>query len=212
MSWCPLISPPLTGGGHRRATFSHELLEQHAVVHEPLPQVLGVGKVCVSLMALLGGMGGVIMLNDLGVVGGDELGAVVEVPDGVDGVATLVHHVHDEPICLVQGRPGAIDEVGLHGLPASRVALAGRGLQRTDIEPIAPVRDLAQVPRRIALAAAYAHLAFVLGSESLLQVGAATTPGIPYREQHGRLKHNDPDDDLDDDDGVHDGPQTPSIA
>jgi len=194
--------------GHRRAA-SHELVEQHAVMHERLAQMLGVGQVWVQMMALPGSVGGAVMLNGLGMVGGDELGTFVEIPDGVDRVATLVHHIHDKPVCLVKGRPGPVDEVGLHGLPASEVTLAGRGLQRANVKPIAPIHDCAEVPRRIALTAACTHLALVLGTESLLQVDAATTPRIPYHEQHGRPEHNDPNGDLDDDDGVHDQPPHP---
>jgi hypothetical protein len=70
----------------------HEFLEQRAVVHERLSQFLGVGLTRVFLMGLSSGMRGPVVLNDLRMVRGNELGTFTEV---LHRVATIVHHVCD---------------------------------------------------------------------------------------------------------------------
>jgi len=116
------------------------------------------------------------VFHDLRVIGGQQLGALTEV---LHRVAAIAHHVPDELVGLGQRRSGPVDELGLHGLPALGVAVAGRGLQRADVEPVTPIGDLTEVLVRVTFAAACPHLALVLRSESLLQVGAATPPGNP---------------------------------
>ncbi len=184
----------------------HEFVEQRAVVHERLPQILGVPGARAVVMDLLGVMPGAVVLHDLRVIGGHQLGTVAEV---FHRVATIAHHLGDQLICLVQGRSGSVDELGLHSLPALGVTLASRGFQFVDVEPVTPIRDLAQVLICGALAAARLDLARVFGPESLVEARAATLQGIPHREHHQPREYEDPDDDLDDDDGVHDEPPQP---
>jgi hypothetical protein len=157
-------------------------------------------------MDLLGGMPGAVVLHDLWVIGGHQLGTVAEV---FHRVAAIAHHLGNQLVCLVQGRSGSVDELGLHSLPALGVTLASRRFQFVDVEPVTPIRNLAQVLIRGALAAARLHLTGVFGPESLLQAGAATPQGIPHREHHNPREHEDPDDDLNDDNGVHDKPPQP---
>ncbi|HEX2289969.1 MAG TPA: hypothetical protein VHH53_07205 [Pseudonocardiaceae bacterium] len=145
------------------------------------------------------------MLNNLRVIRGNKLSALAEV---LHRVAAIVHDIRHEPVSFVQGSPGPIDELGLDGFPAPGVAVAGRRLQLADVEPIAPIGDLAQVLQGVALATARLHLTFVLGSESLLQAGAPTPAGIHYHEDHNRGQHDNTNDDQEDD-GVHGMPPHP---
>src|SRR5918997_2441033 len=156
-------------------------------------------------MGLTGGMGSPVVLDNLRVIRGNELGTLTEV---LHRVTAIMHHVRHEPVGFVQGSPGPIDELGLHGIPASGVAVAGRGLQLADVELIASIGDLAQVLQGVALAAARLHLPFVLGSESLLQAGAPAPASFQYREDHNRGQHDDTYDDHEDD-GVHGTPPHP---
>jgi hypothetical protein len=100
---------------------------------------------------------------------GSQLGTFGEV---LDAVAAVVHHVRDQLVRLIQRSSGAVDELGLHGLPAWGAVVA---------EELICVTFAAVCP----------HLACVAGSESLPQVGAVPPPGTPDREQHDRDHRGD---------------------
>jgi hypothetical protein len=187
------LLPPWIFGG--LTPVLHELVEQGAVVHERLAQLFGTDAMSVRVsggcVALPGGMRGPVMLNDLGMVGGDELSALTEV---AHGVAAVLHHVNDQPVRLIQRTAGLVDEIGLHRLPASGVAIAGRGIELPDVESVSPTGHVAQVPLRITFAASGGYLAVVLGTEPLLQVRPAAPAG-GYRQRHDDRKYDDPEDD-----------------
>ena len=67
-------------------------------MHERLPQLLGAYGTRTTVMIPAGGMRGAVMLDDPGVVRGDELGPCTEV---LHWVATIVHHVRDQPVGVV---------------------------------------------------------------------------------------------------------------
>jgi len=121
----------------------HQLIKQRAVMYECLTQLFGVGAFPGSVMArgvaLPGGMCRAVVLNDLWMVSGDELGSLVEV---LHRVATVLHHVGHQPVCLIQRAPGLVDEVTLHGFPALGVAIAGRGVKLANVKLVAPIGNV----------------------------------------------------------------------
>jgi hypothetical protein len=63
-----------------------------------------------------------VVLDDVRMVDGDVRGTLFEV---LDRVATLLHHRLDLTVRARDRGARIVDELGLHGLPAVEVALAG---------------------------------------------------------------------------------------
>ena len=87
-----------------------------------------------------------------------------------DGVAAVAHDLHHERVGLADGRSGLVDEAALRGPPAIGVAVAGRGVELADLEPVVALAALEQLRLSLLAVASLGDGPLVLGAEALLQL------------------------------------------
>jgi hypothetical protein len=95
-----------------------QVLEERTVVEDGFAEILGGGFAAAVSEGDL--VGCAIVFDDAGMVDREIGGALLEVGDGI---AASGHEEIDEPVCLVDGLSGSVDEAGLDGAPLGDEAL-----------------------------------------------------------------------------------------
>jgi hypothetical protein len=157
----------------RRATVLDQLSEQRAVVHHPLPQLLGRG------LALLRESGDVVALavvvQRVGVVDGQQTRLLVE---PLRRVAPLAHHRGHEIVGLGHGGLRVVDEPRLHLLPRLLVPLPRRRVEGADLQLRPLLVPLGELTLRLRSAALLLHGAVVLRAVHLLEFLPTPCPSL----------------------------------
>jgi hypothetical protein len=170
----------------RRRRRLQQFVEQRAVMHECLPQVLGAGLPV--QLAQRDRVRGAVVVHHHGVVHRQVRSLRLEVRHGI---AAAHHDVAHQQVGLGHGRTRAVDEAALHALPFHAEALRLVRRQGHDLQQLVhAVLARTQFGLGLRAAARALHGALVFRPEALGQVRGAAAPGDGGDDDHGQQQED----------------------